>query len=129
LLTGEATQHHETIFWSKGKEDEWAVRRGAWKRYWTGGHLELISLADDPFEQKNVAAAYPRKVKELRTAYDQWISNMADPIPGDQKRVDVVRSADAVTPGKELTEREKKREQIRAEKKQRAAEKKANNIP
>ncbi|MCP4786005.1 MAG: hypothetical protein GY903_25970 [Fuerstiella sp.] len=130
VMTGESTQHHETIFWSKGKEDEWAVRRGDWKLHWTKGNLELVSLADDPSEQKNVAAGHFAKVQELSNAYDQWIAKMVDPITGGQKRVDSFKPADTnPTPEKkELTERELKREQIRAEReKQREAEKKTKN--
>jgi arylsulfatase A-like enzyme len=130
LLTGASKKHHETIFWSKGKDDEWAVRRGDWKLHWTKGNLELVSLAADPSEQKDVVADHPAKVQELRTAYDQWIAKMADPITGGTKRVDSVKPTDSVPQKKELTEREIQRERIRAEKKkQRAAKKKTNKAP
>ncbi|MEO2013437.1 MAG: hypothetical protein ABGZ53_03605 [Fuerstiella sp.] len=92
--------------------------------------MELVNLADDPSEQKNVAAGHSAKVRELSNAYDQWITKMVDPITGGTKRVDSFKPADIepASEKKELTERELKREQIRAErKKQRVAEKKAKN--
>ncbi|MEO2024626.1 MAG: sulfatase-like hydrolase/transferase [Fuerstiella sp.] len=128
LLTGQSTKHHETIFWSKGQEDEWAVRRGDWKLHWTKGTVELVNLSDDPSEKKNVAESRTDKIVELSIAYDNWIAPMADPITGGSKRVDSFKAAAPAPEKKELTERELKREQIRAErKKQREAEKKAKN--
>lgn len=88
LLTGLTTLHHETLYWSKGKEDEWAVRRGDWKLHQKRGSIELVNLADDPSETENLAADHPEKVEELSNAFDRWITPMADPITGGQKRVD-----------------------------------------
>lgn len=125
LLTGETKSHHDTIFWSKGKEDEWAVRRGDWKLHWAKGKLELVNLADDPSEKKNVAADNAAKVKELSSALDTWIAQMPDPITGGSKRIDTGKAADAKTE-KKMTEREQQREKARAErKKQREADKQA----
>ena len=121
LLTGKTDSHHESLFWSKGKEDEWAVRQGDWKLHHKRGSVELIDLAKDPSETKNLAGSQPEKVQELRAAFDTWLAPMADPITGGAKRVD----QQPTTPDKPLTEREKKRARIRAEKKkQREAEKK-----
>ena len=120
LLTGDTTSHHDTLYWSKGPEDEWAVRRGDWKLHWKRGQMELVDLADDPSESKNLADKHPEIVKTLRAAYDAWLAPMPDSITGKKKRVD---TASETNP---LTEREKKRAKIRAEKKkQREAEKKA----
>ena len=121
LLTGKTDSHHEMLYWSKGKEDEWAVRQGNWKLHHKRGSIELIDLAKDPSEKTNLAEIQPEKVKELRAAFDAWLAPMADPITGGAKRVDWQPSR----PEKPLTEREKKRARIRAEKKkQREAEKK-----
>lgn len=88
LLTGETESHHETIFWSKGQEDEWAVRRGDWKLHQTKGKLELVNLNKDPAETEDVSDRHTSKVQELNDAYDNWIQQMADPITGGQKRPD-----------------------------------------
>ena len=88
LLTGESKQHHDTLFWSKGPDDEWAVRRGEWKLHWTRGKMELVNLTDDLAETKNLADNNAEKVKELSRAYDKWITTMPDPITGGVKRKD-----------------------------------------
>jgi len=119
LLMGKTDLHHETLFWSKGKEDEWAVRRGDSKLHYKRGSIELIDLAKDPSERRNLAKSQPEKVYELRAAFDAWLAPMADPITSGAKRVD----RQPPTPDKPLTEREKKRARIRAKKKkQREAE-------
>ena len=119
LLTGKTNEHHKTLFWSKGPDDEWAVRRGDWKLHWTKGKMELVNLASDPSETTNVASQRAEKVDELRLAYDQWIETMAAPITGGVKRVDQkVTSSEP----KDLTPRQVERARIRA---QRREEKKA----
>lgn len=96
LLTGESNQHHETLFWSKGPDDEWAVRQEDWKLHWTKGKMELINLAEDPSETKNLVCENAHKVKELAAAYDKWITTMANPITDGPKRVDQVSSSDPI---------------------------------
>ena len=123
LLTGQTTSHHKTLYWSKGKEDEWAVRRGDWKLHHKRGTIELVNLASDPAETKNLAQQHPDKAKELRIAFDEWIEQMADPITGGEKRVDSRSATADKTP---LSERQKRRARIRAEKKKkRDADRKA----
>ena len=128
LLTGETTRHHDTLFWSKGPDDEWAVRRGDWKLHWTKGNMELINLADDISESKNLLKGNADKVKELSEAYDDWIAKMEDPITGGPKRADVAdrktgsEETTASSAGKPMTPREIERAKIRE---LRRAEKKA----
>ena len=127
LLTGESKQHHDTLFWSKGPDDEWAVRRDQWKLHWNKGKLELVNLADDLSETRNLAGDNAEKVKELREAYDRWIVTMADPITGGSKRKDWPEGTATTTeekekPEKNMTQREIERVRIREE---RRAEKKA----
>jgi arylsulfatase A-like enzyme len=88
LLAGDATSHHDTLFWSKGEEDEWAVRRGDWKLHYRRGDVELIDLANDMSESTDLAGQHAEIVSELAGAFDAWIAQMADPITGDAKRVD-----------------------------------------
>ena len=88
LLAGEATSHHGTLFWSKGEEDEWAVRHGDWKLHYRRGGIELIDLANDISETTNLASEHPELVSELAGAFDAWLAPMADPITGGAKRLD-----------------------------------------
>ncbi len=122
LLMGESRQHHDTLFWSKGPDDEWAVRRGDWKLHWARGEMELVNLADDPSESTNLADRNGEKVRELGEAYDKWIATMADPITGGVKRKDGPNETVASSDKPELTPREIERARIREE---RRAEKKA----
>lgn len=88
LLSGEQVDHHDQLFWSKGKEDEWAVRRGNWKLHQRRGSIELVNLAEDPAETVNLADGHPEVVRELSAAFDAWLAPMAEPITGGAKRVD-----------------------------------------
>ena len=47
--------------------------------------LELINLATDESETKNLAESEREKVQELSKAYDKWIATMAAPITGGSK--------------------------------------------
>ena len=55
----------------------------SWARY-DRGEVELFDLFDDPDETKNVAAAHPELVRELRQSLDAWWT----PKLVDTKRVD-----------------------------------------
>lgn len=124
LLTGDSTQHHDTLFWSIGPDNEWAVRRGDWKLHWIESRMELVNLAKDPSEKRNLADSNPEKAKELSLAFDQWIEKMPDPIKGGPKRKDgPQKPADFAAGNKNMTPREIERARIREEK--RAARKAA----
>ena len=87
LLTGESHKHHNTLYWSQGaKTGEWAVRRGDWKLHGNKASLQLFNLAEDPAEKQDLSAERPEQVKELRSAFDDWLKPMADPITGGAKR-------------------------------------------
>jgi arylsulfatase A-like enzyme len=90
LLSGDATSHHETLFWSKGKEDEWAVRRNNWKLHYQRGDIDLTDLGNDVSEETDLARNYPEIVSELAAEFDAWIKPMADPVTGGVKRLDAV---------------------------------------
>lgn len=85
FLTGEKSgAPHEALFWRFG--DQTAIRAGDWKlvRYdvnadtRTGAGNQgvtaarLYNLATDIHEDKDLAAAMPDKVKELRAQWDAW---------------------------------------------------------
>lgn len=82
LLTGGSLEHHDTLYWSRGKGDDWAVRRGDWKLHSIKGRTELINLADDPSETTDMSADHPDKVRELQAAFEAWISEMPNAING-----------------------------------------------
>lgn len=85
-LLEEASVHPpRTLYWSKGGDGEWAVRRGKWKLHFMRGKKELIDLHKDASETTNVAAEHPEIVEELSMAYRDWIKPMADPITGGSR--------------------------------------------
>jgi arylsulfatase A-like enzyme len=87
-VTGENQQKpHETLYWRFG--EQWAIRHGDWKLV-VGNEpgspankskpAELINLATDIGESKNLAAAQPEKVKELQGLWASWNSEQKDPL-------------------------------------------------
>jgi arylsulfatase A-like enzyme len=80
-LTGENDERpHETLYWRFG--NQWAIRHGDWKLVVAGRSDpagELYNLADDVSESKNLAADMPEKVRELKTLYDAWNAEQAEP--------------------------------------------------
>ena len=123
LLTGESTRHHDTLFWIKGPENEWAVRRGDWKLHWVKSRFELINLAADPSEKKNLAGSNPDEVKELSQAFDEWIEKIPEPIKGSPNRKVGPQNPGVSVENENKTPRQIERARIREKK--RAAKKAA----
>jgi arylsulfatase A-like enzyme len=94
LIVGDKAPHHDMLFWSKGKEDEWAVRRKDWKLHYRHGDFELINLATDASETRDLAGENPEIVNELASAFDSWIEPMAEPVTGGPRRIDKSLSTD-----------------------------------
>lgn len=76
---------HEALFWRMG--NQWAVRKGDWKLVSQArqnarrpGEVRLYNLREDIGETNDLAAAMPRKVAELRAAYDAWNAGNIDPL-------------------------------------------------
>jgi arylsulfatase A-like enzyme len=89
LLTGKASHHLDTFYWSEGGEvGGFAVRSGDWKLVQQRGQpkVELFDLARDPAETTDLAPKNPAKVAELTKLYDAWLDRMADPLSGAPKR-------------------------------------------
>jgi hypothetical protein len=78
------------LVWRWGKT--WAVRKGNWKltntnEQWRKGRpsnqylkpisndlsLKLFNLEKDPGERENLAEQMPRKLEELKEAYESWL--------------------------------------------------------
>src|SRR5262245_54473750 len=87
-LTGDNKQKpHETLYWRFGQQ--WAIRHGDYKLV-VGNEpgnpatkdkpAELINLADDIGEKKNLAQAQPEKAKELKGLWDKWNAEQIEPL-------------------------------------------------
>jgi arylsulfatase A-like enzyme len=92
FLTGENKgKPHEILHWRFGQQ--WAIRKGDWKL--VASRLDrnephLFNLADDIGEAKDLTAAHPDKVKELRADWAAWNTEQAKPLwqpnPARQRR-------------------------------------------
>ena len=86
-LTGEnPSQPHDTLYWRFG--NQWAIRHGDWKLVVANEPgmpasptkaASLFNLASDISESKDLAAAEPEKVKELRANYEKWNAEQEEP--------------------------------------------------
>ncbi len=85
VLTGKATQLHDTFYWSTGDEGKWAVRSGDWKVVFDKGRIELFDLAKDPAETTDLKSQYPEKVQALIQLYEGWLDEMIDPEKGSKR--------------------------------------------
>jgi arylsulfatase A-like enzyme len=59
-----------------------ALRRGPWKLHVQGTSTELYNIDEDPYEKKDVAAANPEKVAELRRRLDAYAAEAVAPLNG-----------------------------------------------
>jgi len=76
---------HETMYWRFG--EQWAVRHGDWKLVVSkggSGKPELYNLAKEIGESTDLASSEPAKVTELRTLYDAWSAQQAEPLAVDK---------------------------------------------
>ena len=94
FLTGKKSgRPHETLYWRLG--EHMAIRKGDWKlvktregplkaaipsTFYDLSNAELYNLAEDIGETKNLAAAYPEKVRELAADWQQWNKKLAKPL-------------------------------------------------
>ena len=64
-------EHDRTFYWTYKEED--AIRIGDLKlRMKDGNILGLFDLAADPGEEKDLASAYPEKVKQMIDLQVRW---------------------------------------------------------
>ena len=73
-LQGAGGEPHGYLFW--GNRSTGAVRKGDWKLVGS----ELYDLASDLGEQRNLAAANPAIVADLRAARAAWVATLAKPL-------------------------------------------------
>jgi len=78
-LTGRASRPpHDVVFWRFGPQA--AVRKGEWKAIRLGGETwQLYNLAEDIGESRDLAAANPGKLNELRQEWEQWNRQLMPP--------------------------------------------------
>jgi uncharacterized sulfatase len=71
-----------------------AMRRGDWKliEFFESGALELYNLRDDPGEERNLAAAEPRRAAELQKALAAWRANVGARMPVPNPDYDPARA-------------------------------------
>lgn len=80
LLTGATRERpHEALYWRFDTQS--AIRHGDWKmsRHEDLG-TRLHNLAVDPWEEENLAAENPAKVRELQAAWDKWNALNVEPL-------------------------------------------------
>ena len=95
-LRGEVDQLHEELYLSSaGANGKWAIRSGQWKLVAERERLELFDLQSDLSEIHNLAEKHPDILAELKDKYYQWLSQMADPVSGQQKIWDPSSKASA----------------------------------
>jgi arylsulfatase A-like enzyme len=73
-LTGEKTgAPHERLYWRAGGGNRWAIREGNYKLLKMYDEpQQLVDLAADIGEQKDLSAEKPDVVARLKAAYDTW---------------------------------------------------------
>jgi len=96
IAAGKSSPHAEILL--NATPQTGAIRAGDWKLVLNGGYssevsesetgrersaagetVELFNLADDPYEEKNLADKYPAKVKALRARYDALAAQAVAP--------------------------------------------------
>ena len=104
-LKGETDKLHDEFYWSSGGiKGQWAVRSGNWKLIGQKARVELFDLEKDLSETTDLATKYPQVVSGLRSKYNAWLDEMADPTSQQQKRWNPNSPASA----KKMSKKEKK---------------------
>jgi arylsulfatase A-like enzyme len=89
ILSGQVQASSRDLFWcNSAAEGWWAIRSGDWKLVCDSGELGLFDLATDIGESKDLTASRPELVAQLTKRHDAWLSEMADPVKGGDKRLD-----------------------------------------
>ncbi len=88
LLAEGASHHHDAMFWhSGGEKGEWAVRQGNWKLHGARAmETQLVNLATDPSERKNLADQHPAKLRTLAGLHADWLQEVGPPPMPEPRR-------------------------------------------
>lgn len=70
---------HDCLYWRFG--EQWAIRKGDWKLLQSreSDMVELYQLSEDAAEAKNLAGDSAERVKEMRSAYEAWNTELMTP--------------------------------------------------
>ncbi len=75
LFNGDTISGHEVLCWEY--QENKVVLKGQWKLIHPKNEgWELYHILNDPTEQMNLAEDHPQVVKELKSLYDSWASDM-----------------------------------------------------
>ncbi|MDX2321671.1 MAG: sulfatase-like hydrolase/transferase [Moritella sp.] len=74
-------------------KSSWAIRDQEWALYFVddGSHeLQLFNDKLDPMESKNLAAQHPKRVKEMKAAFYEWIKAKPKPVVWGQDQYQIL---------------------------------------
>ncbi len=75
---------HDYLFWRSGPNA--AVRNGPWKLLMCGSDLQrLYNVDEDPGESKDLSSEQPRRVEEMKQAFQHWSKDKVEPRKGSRK--------------------------------------------
>ncbi len=93
-ITFETNEFIPSKHTEKRSKGEWAIKDQKWSlHYYDDGNseYELYNYAQDPAESINLADKHPEKVKELKTAFYNWIKDKPAPVAwGGQDRYEIL---------------------------------------
>lgn len=76
LLSEPGQEEHEFLYWEFEETDQVAVRMDDWKMVSKGGVPHLYNLAEDIYEDNDLATEYPDIVRQMvEIAYSQHIES------------------------------------------------------
>jgi len=92
-ITFETNEFIPSKHTEKRSKGEWAIKDQKWSlHYYDDGNseYELYNYAQDPAESINLADKHPEKVKELKTAFYNWIKDKPAPVAWGQDRYEIL---------------------------------------
>lgn len=79
VLAADDEAHSRSLFWENFGHR--AVRNGDWKLVAKHRHWELYDMKADRSEMRDVAGAYPDRVRQLASQYNQWAGRVGAGVP------------------------------------------------
>ena len=99
FLTGQnRSAPHESLYWREIGGQGYAVRHGRYKLVKPAAvdHEFLFDLDDDPYERRDLSAAKPAVVTELRELYTRWNKTNVAPLWTDEHAENVKKERESV---------------------------------
>jgi len=105
ILNGTGHLSREALFWhyphysNQGGVPGGAVRKGEYKliEFYEDGRLELYNLANDIWEQRNLAAREADKTKELHALLKEWRTSVGAAMPKENPDYDPTKADQGLT--------------------------------